>query len=60
MNRKWVALLTAAVMLGTAPGMQVWAEPEEKVETKKDEDTAAPAETEEKKAEDAAAPSDDI
>lgn len=29
MNRKWVALLTAAVMLGTAPGMQVWAEPEE-------------------------------
>ena len=29
MNRKWVALLTAAVMLGTAPGMQVWAEPTE-------------------------------
>ena len=58
MNRKWVALLTAAVMLGTAPGMQVWAEPEEKVETKKDEDTAAPAETEEKKAEDAAAPAE--
>ena len=57
MNRKWVALLTAAVMLGTAPGMQVWAEPEETVEiNKKDADTTVPAETEEKKAADAAAP----
>ena len=54
MNRKWVALLTAAVMLGTAPGMQVWAEPEEKVETdNKAADTAAQAET--KKAADTAA-----
>ncbi|MGN8801250.1 hypothetical protein ACTNCH_09810 [Candidatus Merdisoma sp. HCP28S3_D10] len=59
MNRKWVALLTAAVMLGTVPGMQVWAEPEEKVEiNKKDADTTIPAEAEEKKAEDAAAPAE--
>lgn len=59
MNRKWVALLTAAVMLGTVPGMQVWAEPEEKVETdNKATDTTVPAETEEKKAEDAAAPAE--
>ena len=56
MNRKWVALLTAAVMLGTAPGMQVWAEPEEKVETKKDADAAASTET--KKDVDVAAPTE--
>lgn len=56
MNGKWVALLTAAVMLGTAPGMQVWAEPEEKVETKKDADAAAPTET--KKDVDVAAPTE--